>query len=177
LAPVTRVDARRTEATTGRREDGRMPGQIEKIVEEAGWRLPEVDKPIGTYVQSARSGNLLFISAKYPKENGRLKYVGKIGREITIDQGMEAARLAALGVLATAKQAVEDLDRVRRVVQIVGYIAAAPGYLDAFNVMEGASEVFVRALGERGKHTRLVQGVHELPHNACLQLQAVLEVE
>jgi hypothetical protein len=63
------------------------------------------------------------------------------------------------------------------VVQIVGYIAAAPGYLDAFNVMEGASEVFVRALGERGKHTRLVQGVHELPHNACLQLQAVLEVE
>ena len=66
---------------------------------------------------------------------------------------------------------------MRRVVQIVGYVAVAPGYLDAFNVMEGASQVFVRVLGDRGKHTRLVQGVNELPQNACLQLQAVLEVE
>lgn len=154
-----------------------MPGQVEKAVEAAGWRLPEVGKPLGSYVQSARAGNLLFISAKFPKENGRLKFAGKIGREVTVTQGIEAARLAALGVLATAKQAVEDLDRVRRVVQIVGYIATAPGFLDAFSVMEGASEVFIRSLGDRGKHTRLVQGVHELPQNACLQLQAVLEVE
>jgi len=166
-----------TVATLDRREGEWMPGQIEKAVEAAGWRLPEVGKPLGSYVQSARSGNLLFISAKFPKENGRLKFVGKIGREVTVDQGTEAARLAALGVLATAKQAVEDLDRVRRVVQVVGYVATAPGYLDAFSVMEGASEVFIRLLGDRGKHTRMVQGVHELPQNACLQLQAVLEVE
>jgi enamine deaminase RidA (YjgF/YER057c/UK114 family) len=154
-----------------------MPGEIERNVESLGWRLPEVGKPLGTYVQSARSGNLLFISAKFPKENGKLKHVGKIGREVTVEQGTDAARLAALGVLATARQAVEDLDRVRRVVQVVGYVAAAPGFLDAFNVMEGASEVFVKVFGERGKHTRLVHGVHELPQNACLQLQAVLEVE
>jgi enamine deaminase RidA (YjgF/YER057c/UK114 family) len=154
-----------------------MPGEVERTLESLGWRLPEVSKPNGHYVQTVRSGNLLFISAKFPKESGRLKFAGKIGREVTVEQGIEAARLAALGVLATAKQAVEDLDRVRRVVQVEGHLAIAPGFQDAFNVMEGASEVFVKALGERGKHTRLAQGVDELPQNACLEIQAVLEVE
>lgn len=154
-----------------------MPGEVEKTLESLGWKLPEVGKPTGQWVQTVRTGNLLYISAKYPKESGKLKFAGKIGREVTVEQGVEAARLAALGVLATAKQAVEDLDRVRRVVQVVGYLALAPGYQDAFNVMEGASEVFVKVLGDRGKHTRLAQGVDDLPQNACLQLQAVLEVE
>jgi len=154
-----------------------MPGEVEKTLESLGWRLPEVGKPLGSYVQSVRTGNLLFISSKFPKENGKLKHVGKIGREVTVDQGMEAARLAALGILATAKQAIEDLDRIKRVVQLVGYVAVAPGFLDAFNVMEGASEVFVKLFGDRGKHARVVQGSLELPQNACLQLQAILEVE
>jgi enamine deaminase RidA (YjgF/YER057c/UK114 family) len=154
-----------------------MPGEVEKNVESMGWRLPEVGKPTGGWVQTVRTGGLLFISAKFPKESGKLKFAGKIGREVTVDQGVEAARLAALGVLATAKQAVEDLDRVRRVVQVVGYLAIAPGFQDAFSVMEGASDVFVKAFGDRGRHTRLAQGVDELPGNACLQLQAVLEVE
>jgi enamine deaminase RidA (YjgF/YER057c/UK114 family) len=154
-----------------------MPGEVEKVVESLGWRLPEVGKPTGGWVQTVRSGGLLFISAKFPKESGKLKFAGKIGREITVEQGVEAARLAALGVLATAKQAVDDLDRVRRVVQVVGYLAIAPGFQDAFDVMDGASDVFVKAFGDRGRHTRLAQGVDELPGNACLQLQAVLEVE
>jgi enamine deaminase RidA (YjgF/YER057c/UK114 family) len=154
-----------------------MPRETEKVIESLGWHLPEVGKPLGSYVQSLRSGNQLFISGKFPKENGKLKHIGKIGREVTVEQGVEAARLAALGVLATARQAVEDLDRVKRVVQIVGYVASAPGFLDAFEVMEGASDVFVKVFGDRGKHTRLVVGVAELPQNACLQIQAVLEVE
>ena len=154
-----------------------MPGEVEKVVESLGWRLPEVGKPTGGWVQTVRSGGLLFISAKFPKESGKLKFAGKIGREITVEQGVEAARLAALGVLATAKQAVDDLDKVRRVVQVVGYLAIAPGFQDAFEVMDGASDVFVKAFGDRGRHTRLAQGVDELPGNACLQLQAVLEVE
>jgi enamine deaminase RidA (YjgF/YER057c/UK114 family) len=152
-----------------------MAGEVEKQLESLGWHLPEVGKPQG-YVQSVRSGSLLFVSGKFPKENGKLKHLGKIGREVTIEQGEEAARLAALGVLATAKQAVEDLDRVRRVVQVIGYLAIAPGF-DAFPVLDAASEVFVKAYGERGKHTRLVVGVAELPQNACLELQAILEVE
>lgn len=154
-----------------------MPGDVEKVLESLGWRLPEVGKPLGNYVQSVRTGNLLFISAKFPKENGKLKHVGKIGREVTVEQGIEAARLAALGVLATAKQAVEDLDRVRRVVQVIDHIAAAPGFLDAFKVAEGASDVFLKVFGDRGRHTRLVQVVNELPQNACLQIQAIVEVE
>lgn len=154
-----------------------MPGEVEKNLEALGWHLPEVGKPIGSYVQSVRTGNLLFISGKLPKENGKLKHLGTIGREVTVEQGVEAARLAALGVLATAKQAVEDLDRVRRIVQVVGHVVAAPGFLDAFDVMEGASEVFVKLYGDRGKHARIIVGAAELPLNACLQLQAVLEVE
>jgi enamine deaminase RidA (YjgF/YER057c/UK114 family) len=154
-----------------------MPGETEKAIEAQGWRLPEVGKPTGNWVQTVRAGNLLFISAKFPKEGGKLKYLGRIGREVTVEQGADAARLAALSVLATAKQAVEDLDRVRRVVQLVGQIAVAPGFSDAFTVMEGASDVFVKVLGDRGRHTRLAHGVDELPSNACLQLQAILEVE
>jgi enamine deaminase RidA (YjgF/YER057c/UK114 family) len=154
-----------------------MPGEVEKALESLGWRLPEVGKPLGSYVQSVRTGNLLYVSAKLPKENGKLKHVGTIGREVTVEQGMEAARLAALGVLATAKQAIEDLDRVRRVVQMIGYMVAAPGFLDAFEVMEGASDVFVKLYGDRGKHARVIVGVAELPLNACLQVQATLEVE
>jgi enamine deaminase RidA (YjgF/YER057c/UK114 family) len=154
-----------------------MADEVEKSLGALGYTLPEVGKPLGSYVQSVRSGNLLFISGKLPKENGKIKHVGKVGREVTVEQGMEAARLAALGVLATAKQAVENLDRVRRVVQLTGYVAAAPGFHDAFQIMEGASEVFLKAYGERGKHTRFVMGVAELPQNACLQLQAILEVE
>lgn len=152
-----------------------MAGEVEKQIESLGWHLPEVGKPQG-YLQSVRSGSLLFISGKFPKENGKLKHAGKIGREVTVEQGHEGARLAALGVLATAKQVIEDLDRVKRVVQVIGYVAAAPGF-DAFAVFDSASEVFVKLYGERGKHTRVALGVAELPQNACLQLQAVLEVE
>ncbi|MFQ5878097.1 MAG: RidA family protein [Acidobacteriota bacterium] len=154
-----------------------MPGEVERALGDLGWHLPEVGKPLGTYVQSVRTGNLLYVSGKFPKENGKLKHIGKVGREITVEQGTEAARLAALGILATAKHAVEDLDRVRRVVQVKGHVAIAPGFLDGFDVMEGASEVFVKLFGDRGRHTRLVLGVAELPFNACLQLEAVLEVE
>jgi len=154
-----------------------MAGEVEKSLEANGFRLPEVGKPLGTYVQSVRSGNFLFISGKLPKENGRLKYPGKVGREVTVEEGRDAARLAALSVLATAKQAIEDLDRVKRVVEVVGYVAVAPGFLDAFDVLEGASDVFVKIYGDRGRHARLGVGVSELPSNACLQLQATLEVE
>lgn len=154
-----------------------MSFEIEKTLEALGFRLPEVGKPLGTYQQSVRTGNLLIISGKLPKESGRLKYPGKIGREVTVEEGKDAARLAALSILATAKQAVEDLDRVRRVVEIVGYVAVAPGFHDAFDVLEGASEVFVKVYGDRGRHARLGVGVAELPSNACLQLQATLEVE
>lgn len=154
-----------------------MAGEVDKLIETLGYHLPEVGKPTGTYVQTVRVGNLLHVSGKFPKENGRIKFQGKIGREVTVDQGVEAARLAALGILATARQAVEDLDRVRRVVSLTGYVAVAPGFQDAFEVMEGASEVLVKVFGDRGRHARVVVGVSELPLNACLQVQAVLEVE
>ena len=154
-----------------------MPGTVEQALDTLGWNLPEVGKPLGTYVQSVQTGNLLFISGKFPKDNGRLKHVGKVGREVSVEQGTEAARLAALGVLATAKQVVNDLDRIRRVVQVVGHVALAPGFQDGFDVMEGASDVFVKLFGDRGKHTRLVLGVTELPLNACLPLETVLEIE
>lgn len=154
-----------------------MAGDVDKTLQALGYHLPEVGKPLGSYAQTVRSGNLLYVSGKFPKENGKVKHAGKVGREITVEQGVEAARLAALGVLATAKQAIEDLDRIKRVVQLTGYVAAAPGFLDAFQVIEGASDVFVKVFGDRGKHACIVVGVAELPSNACLQLQAVLEVE
>lgn len=154
-----------------------MAGEVEKNLESLGYRLPEVGKPLGSYVQSARTGSLLFISGKFPKENGKIKFPGKVGREVTVEEGVEAARLAALSILATAKQTMEDLDRVKRIVQLTGYVAAAPGFLDCFQILDGASDVFVKVYGDRGRHARVAIGVAELPQNACLELQAVLEVE
>ena len=154
-----------------------MAGEAERTIENLGWKLPEVGKPLGSYVNSVRTGNLLFLSGKFPKENGKLKYVGKVGREITEEQAQDAARLAALSCLATVKAAIEDLDRVRRVVRLTGYVASAPGFYDSGKVLDGASDVITKVFGERGRHTRLAVGVSELPLNACVELDMVLEVE
>ena len=154
-----------------------MAGEAEKTLESLGWKLPEVGKPLGSYVNSVRTGNLLFLSGKFPKENGKLKYVGKVGREVTEEQAQEAARLAALSCLAATKAAIEDLDRVRRVVRMTGFVASAPGFYDSAKVLDGASDVLTRVFGEKGKHTRLAVGVSELPLNACVELEMILEVE
>jgi len=154
-----------------------MAGEAEKVLDSLGLKLPEVGKPLGSYVNSVRTGNLLFISGKFPKENGKLKHVGKVGREVTEDQAHEAARLAALSCLAAAKSAVEDLDRVRRVVRVTGYVASAPGFYDSAKVLDGASDLLTKVFGDRGRHTRLAVGVSELPLNASVELEMILEVE
>jgi enamine deaminase RidA (YjgF/YER057c/UK114 family) len=154
-----------------------MAGEVEKILETQGWKLPEVGKPIGSYVNTVRTGSLLFISGKFPKENGKLKYVGKVGREVSEELAQDAARLAVLACLAAAKSAIEDLDRVRRVVRLTGYVASAPGFYDSAKVLDGASDTLTKLFGDRGKHTRLAVGVSELPLNACVELDLILEVE
>ena len=154
-----------------------MAGEVEKTLDSLGWKLPEVGKPLGSCVNSVRTGNLLFISGKFPKENGKLKYVGKVGREVTDEQAQDAARLATLSCLAAAKSAIEELDRVRRVVRVTGYVASAPGFYDSAKILDGASDTLTKLFGERGKHTRVAVGVAELPLNACVQLEMVLEVD
>jgi len=154
-----------------------MAGEAEKVLETLGLKLPEVGKPLGSNVNSVRTGNLLFLSGKFPKENGKLKHVGKVGREVTEEQAQDASKLAALCCLAAAKAAIEDLDRVRRVVRVTGYVASVPGFYDSAKVLDGASDLLTKVFGERGKHTRLAVGVSELPLNACVELEMILEVE
>ncbi len=154
-----------------------MAGEVDKALESLGLKLPEVGKPLGSYVNSVRTGNLLFLSGKFPKENGKLKYVGKVGREVTEEQAQDASKLAALSCLAAAKAAIEDLDRIRRVVRVTGYVASAPGFYDSAKVLDGASDILTKLFGEKGKHTRLAVGVSELPLNACVELEMVLEIE
>ncbi len=150
---------------------------VEQKLKEMGLSLPQAPKPVGAYVATRRSGNLLFISVQLPFVQDKLLYAGgKVGRELTIEQGQAAFRTCALNVLAQAKQSLENLGKVSGIVKIVGYLCCTEGFADHAKVLNGASEFFVAALGaEKGAHTRVVMGVQSLPMGAPVALEAIME--
>jgi enamine deaminase RidA (YjgF/YER057c/UK114 family) len=165
----------------GRTQNAR-PGQgsanIEQKLKEMGLSLPQAPKPVGAYVAARRSGNLLFISVQLPFVEEKLLYAGgKVGREVSIEQGQAAFRACALNVLAQAKQNLESLGRVSGILRLVGYLCCAEGFVDHAKVLNGASEFFVEALGtERGAHTRAVMGVQSLPLGTPVALEVTMEI-
>ena len=161
---------------------GARPGpasvNIERKLKEMGLSLPQAPKPVGAYVAARKSGNLLFVSVQLPFVEGKLLYPGgKVGREVSLEQGQAAFRACALNVLAQAKQYLGSLGRVSGILKIVGYLCCAEGFVDHAKVLNGASEFFVAALGaEIGAHTRMVMGVQSLPLGTPVALEVTLEV-
>jgi enamine deaminase RidA (YjgF/YER057c/UK114 family) len=151
---------------------------VEQKLKQMGLSLPQPPKPVGAYVAARRSGNLLFISIQLPFVEDKLLYTGgKVGGEVSIDQGRTAFRACALNVLAQAKQNLGSLEKVSGVVKIVGYLCCTEGFTDHAKVLNGASEFFVEALGvEKGAHTRVVMGVQSLPLGTPIALEATLEI-
>ncbi len=152
---------------------------VEQKLKEMGLSLPQAPKPVGAYVAARRSGNLLFISMQFPYVEGKLLQAGgKVGREVSIEQGQAAFRACALNVLAQAKQNLGNLSRVSGIVKIVGYLCCAEGFTDHAKALNGASEFFVEALGaEKGVHARAVMGVQSLPMGAPVALEVTMEVK
>jgi enamine deaminase RidA (YjgF/YER057c/UK114 family) len=155
-------------------------GEVERRLEELGHRLPTPVAPVANYVPFVRTGNLVFVSGQICfSVEGKLqdRHKGKLGAEVSAEAGQEAAALCALHVLAQVKAAVGDLDRVRRCVRLGGFINAVPTYAAVPQVMNGASDLMVAALGDKGRHARTTVGVAELPADAAVEVDGVFEVE
>ena len=154
-----------------------MSGRIAARLKELGIALPVPAAPQGAYVPWVKSGALLFISGQITMGQQGLEYVGTVGREINLEDARRAARLAAINVIAQASSALGgDLDRVRRVVKVTGFVNAAPGFTEHPEVVNGASEFFAEIFGEAGRHARAAVGVSSLPRNVAVEVEAIFEV-
>ncbi len=146
----------------------------ERLV-ELGITLPQVATPAGSYLPSARTGNLLFTAGQLPFVDGRLPATGKVGAEVSPEDAKEYARLAGLNVLAAIDAAV-GLDAVERVVKIVGFVASAEGFTGQPGVINGVSDLMAEVFGESGRHARSAVGVAELPLGSPVEVEAIVQV-
>jgi enamine deaminase RidA (YjgF/YER057c/UK114 family) len=148
----------------------------EEKLKNLGLELPEAPKPVATYVPAVRTGSLLFLSGVLPMRNGQLAYAGKLGRDLGVAEGVEAAKVAVLNALAIAKQELGSLDRISQVVKVVGHVASAEGFTDQPQVLNGASDLLVAIFGEAGRHARVATGAAELPRRAAVEIEVILAV-
>lgn len=153
-----------------------MTDTITQNLEKLGVTLPEAAAPAANYVPFVRTGNQLFVSGQLPMENGKLTQTGKVGTDLSIEKGKEAARLCAINLLAQAKAATGDLGKINRLVKIVGFVNSAGGFTEQPQVINGASDFLVEAMGERGRHARSAISAGALPFNAAVEIEAIFEV-
>lgn len=154
-----------------------MTGRIETTLAELDITLPRPMAPIANYVPYVVTGNLVVVSGQVPAVDGKIAITGRVGESLAIDQGKEAARLCFINVLAQLKAACGDLDRVRRVVRLGGFIAAPPEFTQQAQVMNGASDLAVAVFGEAGRHARSTIGVPSLPGNAAVEVEGMFEID
>ncbi len=153
-----------------------MAGRIEGRLKELKIELPKAAAPVANYVPAVQVGNILFVSGQVTFWNGELKYLGKVGKEISLEDGRAAARLCTLNILAQAQAQLGSLDRVKRVAMVQGFVNAVPEFADHPKVVTGASDLFVEVFGDAGKHARFAVGSGSLPVNVAVEVAAVLEV-
>jgi enamine deaminase RidA (YjgF/YER057c/UK114 family) len=150
---------------------------VELKLKELGLSLPDPPKPVGAYLPCQRSGNLLFLSGTTCYiENGQLLFTGRVGKELNIEQGYQAARQTMLNLLSVIKAELGDLDRVERIIKLNGYVNSAPDFDKQPAVINGASELLEEIYGPRGKHARTSIGVSDLPGHIPVEIEMVVQV-
>ena len=152
-----------------------MSGAEDRLA-ELGLTLPEVVPPVAAYIPAVRSGSWVFTSGQLPMVAGELAATGKVGAEVGAEQAKELAAACALNALAAVKSEIGDLDRVRRVVKVVGFVASAPDFTGQPGVVNGASELLGTVFGEAGVHARSAVGVASLPMDAPVEVEVIVEV-
>lgn len=150
---------------------------VEDRLRGLGLQLPEAPAAQAAYILFTRTGNLVYTSGTGPVRGDRVVYQGKVGSDLTVKEGYDAARITMLNLLSTLKEAVGDLDRVERIVKVTGFVASAPNFGQQPEVMNGASELLEQLFGERGRHTRSAIGVNELPRNIPVEIEMIVEVQ
>jgi enamine deaminase RidA (YjgF/YER057c/UK114 family) len=149
--------------------------KVEQRLTEMGFTLPEVAAPAGSYLPAMISGNLVFTAGQIPLIDGTLMATGKLGAEITAEHGAEIAQRCALNALAAVKSVLGDLDRVKQVVKVVGFVSSVPGFSSQPAVINGASEFLQQVFGDAGKHARSAVGVSVLPLDAPVEIELIVE--
>ena len=150
---------------------------VETNLAALGLELPEVATPAGAYVPAVVSGNLVFTAGQIPVVHGKLMAEGRLGAEITTEQGKEIAQRCALNAIAAVKSVLGDLERVKKVVKVVGFVASTPEFTAQPGVVNGASELLQAAFGDVGIHARSAVGVAVLPLNSPVEVELIVEFE
>ncbi|CAA7615164.1 RidA family protein [Magnetospirillum sp. UT-4] len=155
-----------------------MASRTEARLAELGIALPVPAAAVANYVPYVRTGALVFVSGQLPLEGGKPVVLGRLGAELAVEDGVRAARLCGLNLLAQARAACGgDLDRVRRVVRLTAFVACTPDFTDQPKVVNGASDLMVEVLGDAGRHARVAVGAPSLPLNVAVEIEGVFEVE
>lgn len=149
---------------------------VQGRLEQLGLRLPTPPQPVANYVPAVQTGNLVFLAGHVPRRDDGSVVAGKLGSDLSVEQGYDGARLAALGCLASLQGAVGDLDRVKRIVKLLCMVNATPDFGDHPKVANGASDLLVEVFGDGGRHARAAVGMGSLPINACVEVEMVVEV-
>ncbi|MFC0681966.1 RidA family protein [Lysobacter korlensis] len=152
-----------------------MSGAVAARLAELGLTLPQVTKPVASYVPAAVTGNLVFTAGQLPFADGALPATGKVGAEVSAEDAQRFARTCALNALAAAESVIGSLDRVTRIVKVVGFVASAPDFTGQPAVINGASDVLAEIFGDAGKHARSAVGVGVLPLDAPVEVELILE--
>ena len=154
-----------------------MAGTIDRRLAELGIELPRASAPVANYVPFVITGNQVFVSGQVPVVDGEIRYRGRLGDGMSIDEGYQAARACGLCVIAQVKEACGgDLDRVVRCVKLGGFVASAPDFTDQPKVVNGASDLMVEAFGDKGNHARFAVGMAALPFGVAVEVDAVFEI-
>jgi len=150
---------------------------VEERLRESGYTLPEPPSAMGVYVTALEVDGMVYTSGSSCFEGGGLKYEGKLGADLTVEEGYDACKVTMLNLLSILKQHIGDLDRIEQVVKVTGYVASAPGFGMQPAVLNGASELLGELLGDRGKHARSVMGVNELPMNSPVEIEMIVKLK
>jgi len=150
---------------------------FDKKFKDLGIELPPASKPLGNYVKAVRTGNLLFLAGTGPTKADGTTIAGKVGKDLTVEQGYEAARVTGLAILATLKNELGDLNKVKRIVKVLGMVNCGSDFTDQPKVINGFSDLMVSVFGDKGKHARSAVGMNSLPSNIAVEIEIVVEIE
>ena len=149
---------------------------IEQKIKDLGLELPETSKPLAAYIPAVKTGNLVFTSGQLPIVSGQLTKTGKVGSEVSPEEAKELARVCALNALAAIKMVIGDLEKIKRIVKVVGFVSSAPNFTGQPAVINGASDFLGEVLGDRGIHARSAVGVAVLPLDAPVEVELIIEI-
>jgi len=149
---------------------------FEEKIQKMGIAIPEAAKPLAAYIPALQVGNLVMTSGQVPIAEGAVKFQGKVGKDLSEEEGKEAAKLCALNCFGAIKSVIGSLDKIKRVVKMTVFVNSANGFTAQPKVANGASEFVVEIFGEAGKHTRSAVGVSELPLNSAVEIEMIVEL-